>query len=108
MKHPTIHDEHLQISHYDRMIRRTRSQLPRRYRILSRIVHTSAIETVLNMMLRIIPPRALIGASITPLATALIVYYVVERYGYTFNYFLPLVAVVVGGLAGYIYSAFKR
>lgn len=105
---PFIRREALDMA-FQRILTRTRKQLPVYERVMSRIIHQPAVDAASEAVGRTVArPSGILGGGTIAFLGTLTYYFIARHYGYSYNFFVYLALVVVGfGLGWAIELAWK-
>jgi hypothetical protein len=87
---------------YSRVLNRARKQLPAPARAFSKIVHQPVVNAVSEGLGRSVGrPSGIFGGGLLALLGTTAYYYITKHYGYSYNYFVFVMLLVLGFLAGW-------
>jgi hypothetical protein len=87
---------------YTRVLNRTRKQLPAPARAFSKVIHQPVVNAVSEGLGKSVGrPSGIFGGGLIALIGTAAYYYLTKHYGYTYNYFVFVMLLVLGFLAGW-------
>jgi hypothetical protein len=94
---------------YKRSIQKARTQLSAPDRVISRIIHQPAVESVSNVAAATVarPSGMLMGSVFALLGSALLLF-MARRYGFTYNYLVMFICFISGFTFGLLVELFWR
>lgn len=106
--HTYIHRA-LKLDAYQAMIKRTRAHMNGREKVLSKVIHQPAVETVSVYAGKTVArPSGILGGALTSLIGSTVVLYIAKHYGFTYNFSLFFILFVAGFCVGLLIEAASR
>lgn len=105
---PGLHRD-LKQTAYKRTLQRTQNSLNQPERVLSKVIHAPAVESISNVAGNTIArPSGILGGSIFALLGTMLLTYFTRRYGFSYNYLVFAILFAGGFVAGIIGELFLR
>ena len=107
-RHSFVNHE-LKVMAYERVLTRTRKQLSRSSRVMSKIIHQPVVSAVSETAGKTVArPSGFLGGGLLALAGTLIYYYLTMHYGYEYQYSAFLLFLAGGFVIGWLAEALYR
>ena len=106
---PTFVNEKMKKTAYKKELRKIQHKLKKRERTFSKFVHNETIEAVSNIGARTVArPSGILGGGIVAILGSSIYLWMSKNYGFTYNYFVFFILLILGFLLGVVVEAVVR
>lgn len=107
--HPVLINKQLKDAAYHRTLLRVQKRLSAPSRILSKIVHSTALDKPSEVFSKSVArPSGMLGGAFFAMIGTIGLFWITRKYGYEYNYLLAIVLFAVGAVVGLLTEAIIR